>query len=462
VKPDVPMQWGDPWYRDPDPLVISLFASAPNGRERSLFLRTLATRWRATLVRGRRWIKPFTKFLWLLPVSAALSWALWRLPQWQVNSYRAKFDTKTLDSKDRLKLEEDLIAAENNARATLAQIIAGTVLLSGLYFTWRNIRIGQDNLRITEEGKLTDRFSKAVELLGSKKLDIRLGGIYALERIAMDSRRDHWTVMEVLAAFIREHSPHIPKPQSEVKKTHQLQNSEHRPIAGDPPQLPTDIQTALTVIGRRKGEHDAAMVKDGRPELRERLNLGATSLQNATLSFANLSSANFADANLTSASLRATTFAAALMCCTRLAGADLSVADLSSANLTGADLTGADLTSADLTGADLTGASLSSANLTFANLSGANLSGADLTNTNLAGADLTNTNLAGANLLIADLTDTQFFGADLIGADLRYAKHLAWEQVLQMRIGDTNLLPPQLEERWKKERPAKTSHPTQQ
>ena len=46
-----------------------------------------------------------------------------------------------------------------------------------------------------------------------------IGGIYALERIARDSAKDHPTVMEVLTAFIREHSreqwpPSMPPAQS--------------------------------------------------------------------------------------------------------------------------------------------------------------------------------------------------------------------------------------------------------
>jgi len=53
---------------------------------------------------------------------------------------------------------------------------------------------------------VADRYTKAIEQLGSDKFDVRIGGIYALERIARDSARDHPTVMDVLAAFIREHS----------------------------------------------------------------------------------------------------------------------------------------------------------------------------------------------------------------------------------------------------------------
>jgi hypothetical protein len=51
---------------------------------------------------------------------------------------------------------------------------------------------------------VTARCTKAIEQLGSDRLDVRVGGIYALERIAHDSPRDHLAVLEVLAAFIRE------------------------------------------------------------------------------------------------------------------------------------------------------------------------------------------------------------------------------------------------------------------
>lgn len=57
----------------------------------------------------------------------------------------------------------------------------------------------------TEQGQVTERYTKAIEQLGSASLDIRIGGIYALERIARDSARDHPTVIEVLVTFFREH-----------------------------------------------------------------------------------------------------------------------------------------------------------------------------------------------------------------------------------------------------------------
>jgi hypothetical protein len=54
--------------------------------------------------------------------------------------------------------------------------------------------------------RITESFSKAVEQLGSEKLEVRLGGIYSLERISKESPDDYWTVMENLTAFARERS----------------------------------------------------------------------------------------------------------------------------------------------------------------------------------------------------------------------------------------------------------------
>jgi hypothetical protein len=60
----------------------------------------------------------------------------------------------------------------------------------------------RSHLEVAEQGHITERYTKAIEQLGSDKLDVRLGGIYALEQIAVDSRRDHPTVVEVLSAFV--------------------------------------------------------------------------------------------------------------------------------------------------------------------------------------------------------------------------------------------------------------------
>lgn len=89
---------------------------------------------------------------------------------------------------------------ENAYRTTLIQALGGIFFVLTTFIAWRN-------LKATEEKQITERYSKSVEQLGDDKIEVRLGGIYALERIARDSPKDHWTIMEVLTSFVQEKSP---------------------------------------------------------------------------------------------------------------------------------------------------------------------------------------------------------------------------------------------------------------
>ncbi|GAB3892975.1 hypothetical protein GCM10029964_068930 [Kibdelosporangium lantanae] len=104
------------------------------------------------------------------------------------------------DMAKRLELQQAQRALENNARAMLLQGFAGLLLVVGAVSTWRQLRIARD-------GNITDRFGKAVEQLGGDRVELRLGGIYALERIVRNSPADRLAAIEILTAFIRTNSP---------------------------------------------------------------------------------------------------------------------------------------------------------------------------------------------------------------------------------------------------------------
>src|SRR5712691_8827678 len=77
----------------------------------------------------------------------------------------------------------------------------------------RTLKATQDKLEVDREAQITNRFTQAIGQLGAElkdgrpNLEVRLGGIYALERIARDSPRDHWTIMEILTAYVRQNAP---------------------------------------------------------------------------------------------------------------------------------------------------------------------------------------------------------------------------------------------------------------
>src|SRR6204780_426651 len=133
--------------------------------------------------------------------------------------------------------------ARDAARGRLLTYGAGLFAAGALIFTARNFTVSQRTLELTAQGQVTDRYSTAIEQLGSEKLDVRIGGIYALERVARDSARDHPAVMEVLTAFIREHSRE-PWPPSDP-------GGQERE-----PSTRPDIQAAVTVVGRRERQRD--------------------------------------------------------------------------------------------------------------------------------------------------------------------------------------------------------------
>jgi uncharacterized protein YjbI with pentapeptide repeats len=178
-----------------------------------------------------------------------------------------------------------------------------------------------------------------------------LGGIYALERIAKDSERDHWTIMEVLSAFVRENAP-----LKEDLKDKKAENEQ------EPQKLRTDIQAALTVIGRRDPEKDKGV-----------LNLRSTDLRGANLSTAQLQGADFCEAKLQGA---------------YLIKANLKEAQLVMANLEGAHIRHANLEKAKFWEANLRGAKLQEANLKEAGFYNANLELAVFEKANLEGAEL--------------------------------------------------------------------------
>jgi uncharacterized protein YjbI with pentapeptide repeats len=309
--------------------------------------------------------------------------------------------------------------ARDAARGRLLTLGAGLFAAGALVFTALNFRLSRRSFEVTsaltEQGQVTERYTRAIEQLGSNTIDVTIGGIYALERIARDSPRDHPTVMEVLAACIREHSrEQWPPPPSEEPAT-ELPQRTTRP----------DIQAAMTVIGRRNIRHDSGQIDLANvnltgADLRGKelananligANLTRTIAMQANLAGANLRNANLTEADLTGANLNSASLTDAKLPEAFMPGADLRSAHLQRADLTGTSLTGTVLTGAHLRSANLRGAKLIEADLANADLTGANLTGVNLANASLAGANLTNADLPDADLARADLTNTNLTGA---------------------------------------------------
>ncbi|MFI6879858.1 pentapeptide repeat-containing protein [Streptomyces sp. NPDC050400] len=203
-------------------------------------------------------------------------------------------------------------------------LAAGAFTATGLWYTHRSHQETEklfDHTRekdreqadLTREGQVTGRYVKAIKLLASDKLHERLGGIYRLERIMVDSERDHGTVIEVLSAYVRSESNKqrgVTEPQWEA------------------------IQAAVTVLGRR--DYQPA---DPEVDLQNSY-LPGLDLHGDWMSVnfmrADLANARFTGSNLGGAQLQGALLVDAWPTFTSCAETRFDGADLTGANLTGA------------------------------------------------------------------------------------------------------------------------------
>jgi|GEM_PF-5569641 len=243
--------------------------------------------------------------------------ALWKVPKWQVAGLV------------REGVKSDKVAdLENSARDTLAKILGGAFFLGTLYFTGESLKIERLKEDASEKGQITERFTHAVDQLGNKDRNTRVGGIYALERVAEEFPQDYqWTVTEILAAFIRQQAP-----LKSGRQTALLSCDKLRPRGTPAKQPEVDVQTALEVIGRRQLEYAPPLNGQPRAVDLRHTDLRGANLTTANLEYAALTDSNLEAASITSANLRHATLRGVNLTCAFMPESDLEGADLADAS----------------------------------------------------------------------------------------------------------------------------------
>lgn len=320
-------------------------------------------------------------------------------------------------------------------KVTITALGGLAALLIGNNFAVRNINS-------TERRLLVERFSKAVELIGSSNPEVCIGGIYSLENVAKESQRAYWPSIQVLAELIKRKSIFNNNNREDQKEIVDASVKAaisvicRRNFKQDPPDSVLDLRNVY-LKGVSVSGYKLFVPYLARADLTESIliqvsfttmDLSKAILWGADLSQAILNEAILREANMEKAILRAADLFGAILDQAVLRGADLKEADLRGASLIEADLRLADLRDANLSEADLRGASLWGANLT-----GAQIDRANLEQTKLAEAILTNVNLSRANLKKADLTKADIGGNRNQVTDLRGAI------LTEANLTDTNL-----------------------
>lgn len=198
-------------------------------------------------------------------------------------------------------------------------MLSALAALGGVLVTVEAFRATSEQ---AQQAQFADRYTRAVSQLGDQALDVRIGGIYALQRLGVDSSRDEPTVVAVLSAYVRNHLPFADSACLAIDANVQQ--------TGFPPLLPSDVAIAIDLLARRDRRYDGGAVASfvgvclpGSNILRGR------DLTGFDLSFATLDDATLERTNLTGVSL----FGANLVR-TELRGADLTGVNIDRAHLT--------------------------------------------------------------------------------------------------------------------------------
>ncbi len=304
------------------------------------------------------------------------------------------------------------------------RLIAIGALVTTPFLIWRLVvshwaaRAAQAQARIAQGTSRNTLFTKAVEQLGAMReervkeetrdaagavtgsketirlrpnTEVRLGAIYALEKLAREDLDMHWPIMETLCAYVRENAgPARPPGEAiiAIEKKPQVDRSEDEDAAVEAREhdvkSPTvDIQAALTVIGRRS--------KTRQDYERQRREGGGGDAWRLDFQGAHLAKANLAGMRLAAA---------------RFDHCALYRVNAREADLGGAGLYGAHLEGAGFQRARLEGAWLEEAHFERARLQGVHFEGASLKAAHLDGAEVQD----------AVLTDALIFDADLARA----------------------------------------------
>lgn len=261
---------------------------------------------------------------------------------------------------------------------------------------WRT-SIADRQASTAEASHVAETYTKAIEQLGAvndkghPKLELRLGALYSLEKIALTNEDYHSQVMEVLCAYVR-------------------LNARFNSIEREDESIPAeavfspreDIQTVMTILGRRNIGFD---------QENARLNLRSVDLEGTDLSGAHLDKAIFEGSHLEH---------------TKFINASLKHCSFERANLAYSDLSDCDAFHSNFTDANLKCAKLQNSKfqeVIFDRTNAQNLKArkADFRHATISDTNFSDAKLASSKFINSSAFTSQFLGTDINRADFSEA-----------------------------------------
>jgi uncharacterized protein YjbI with pentapeptide repeats len=125
---------------------------------------------------------------------------------------------------ERAQRHEEIVAAQEREHGERVQSHAEAVAAATQRYQEEQARISEHD---ATERRVTELYTKAVDQLGSPQAAVRLGGLYALERLAQDNARQRRTITAVVCAYLRMPAADDDPQETQVRRTAQRLLTQH-------------------------------------------------------------------------------------------------------------------------------------------------------------------------------------------------------------------------------------------
>lgn len=289
-------------------------------------------------------------------------------------------------------LERALFLALSAFFRNVALVVGGGI---GIYLAYQRSLVADKQQRLAERGQITDRYSKAVEQLGNMdNVSVRIGGLYALQKVAKDSEEDLPTVQQVIANFIR----HPPYQKEWAQMEEKIKNGSRQ--YDEYIDCP-DIYVAFEVFHSFQAQN-------------------LPSLKRTKFKFFDLRQINFSDL-------------------------DFEESVFSTCYIEHGNLQYCNLDSSSFKDCDLSFSNFSQSSISFCHFLNCTLQGSELSNTFIGWTSFVSSNLEETYLDNSDLSSTSFMGSNISKIDFSTSKNLEEDSIVAAWSWDDTkptLLPP--------------------
>jgi hypothetical protein len=170
-------------------------------------------------------------------------------------------------------LESLYYSGPNDDFSKIRNLLWGIGVIAAIPFLFIRLWVEERKTTTAEQGHVTERLAKVVNALGEEKtvkqqigegvdartieitkpnIEVRVGAIYALERIMQDSPRDHWHSVEILMAYLRENSQQNSEMNKSLEKIkREMFKHNETELLNKLDAASIDIEQAFVALGRR-------------------------------------------------------------------------------------------------------------------------------------------------------------------------------------------------------------------